>query len=115
MVSDFYPDHQIITNITNEQNATVTTLSNHGYIVGQIIRIVVPIDFGMTQINGLTGTIISIPALNQISVDINSSSFDQFSIPVVITNVPQTIPVGETARDPWSNSLGDATRDLSVN
>ena len=113
MAIDFYPDYQEISAITNSKNAVITTISNHGYIVGQCFRVSVPTIFGMTQINGSIATVLGVPALNQIITNINSTNFDPFVIPVTVTTPALTIPVGETARDPWANSLDDATKNIT--
>jgi hypothetical protein len=84
----FYPPRRFITKIEsvflNGNEATEITLSvTHSFKVGQSIRINVPdIRFGMTQINGLTGTILSVDTTvttgNNIVVNIDSSSFTPF-------------------------------------
>lgn len=115
----FYPRHRYITKITAAQQAVVTMSVTHGYKVGQVVRFVVPPAFGMSQINGLQGTITAINTTtttgNSITVDIDSSAFTAFAFPVT-ADVPFTpalvIPVGEDTAEAVSagqNILSDAT------
>lgn len=107
-----------ITAITNGFPALVTTDLNHQYVTGQIVRIVIPLDFGgvnnattqmnqysfgMVQINGKLGTI-TVTSLTQFTIDIDTTNFDPFVIPpdrVYPVGPPaqvqfaQVIPVGE--------------------
>ena len=53
----FQPAMRIIVAITNGFPAQVTTSFAHGYITGEIVRIVVPSADGMQQINNMVGTL----------------------------------------------------------
>ncbi len=55
--------------------------ASNTYIVGQLVKLVVPRLYGMYQANGLVGQINLINGSN-ISVDIDSTYFDPFVIPV---------------------------------
>lgn len=98
----FYPRRRYITKVTKAASAVITMSVTHGYKVGQQVRFVVPAAFGMTELNGLTGSITAIDTTtttgNSITVDIDSSSFTTFAFPAT-TAVPITfaevIPVGE--------------------
>lgn len=73
----FYPRRRYITAITKAAQAVVTMSVVHGYKVGQVVRLVVPAAFGMSQINGLTGTVLAVvntAADNTITLDIDSTS-----------------------------------------
>ena len=50
------------------------------YIAGQLVRFFIPYTFGMWQLNGLTGEILSVNNL-VFTIDIDSRLFDAFSIP----------------------------------
>jgi hypothetical protein len=116
----FYPRRRTITAITQATNAVITLSVTHGYIVGQEVRIHVPAQFGMTQIDGLQGAIIAIDTAtgnghNTITVNINSTGFSPFVFPLTAA-VPFTpaeiVPIGEdtaTALNLNQNILSDAT------
>jgi hypothetical protein len=88
----------------------------HGFTVGQEVRIIVPDAFGMTEIDGLQGTITAIDTTtttgNSITVDIDSTAFTTFAFPLAAA-VPfspaMVVPLGEAATSPYENLLDDAT------
>jgi hypothetical protein len=74
---------------------TVTTSANHNYVIGQNIRLIIPSAYGSFQLNEQEGFVISIPAVNQIELSINSQGFDSFiASPYIatITGATQTTP-----------------------
>lgn len=98
----FYPRRRFITKITKASQAVVTMSVTHGYKVGQLVRMVVPAAFGMTQMDGLQATIVAVNTTttsgNSITLNIDSSSFTTFAFPVTAA-VPFTyaevVPMGE--------------------
>jgi len=73
------------------------------YIVGMAIRLTVPVTYGMIQANNLVGTIIAISGSN-FSLNIDSSLFDAFIVPITIqpgyTTTPASIaPYGSKNLD----------------
>lgn len=54
------------------------------YIVGQNVRMTVPVTYGMFQANGLVGTITAISGSN-FTLNIDSSGFDAFVAPSGVT------------------------------
>lgn len=121
--SRYYPRNRYITAITAASSAVVTLSVTHGFTVGQVVRFIVPSAFGMTEINGLTGTVTAIStANNTITVNIDSSSFTAFAFPTSATagagvTFAQVVPVGEAAvnspSQPFGNLLDDATDNVS--
>ena len=119
----YYPRRRFITAITQAASAVITLSVTHGYTVGQLVRIIVPSAFGMTQIDGLLGTITAIStANNTITVNIDSSGFTAFAFPTSATaatgvTFAQVVPVGEAAvnssSQPYGNLLDDATDNQS--
>ncbi len=111
----FYPRNRRITAISAATSAVVTLSVTHGFTAGQAVRIKVPSDFGMIEIDELIGNITAVStANNTITVDIDSSAFTAFAFPSSATaaagvEAPQVIPVGETADGTFANSLGGAT------
>lgn len=68
-------------NITNAANAVVTTGEAHSFTASDIGVTVVTFHGvpGMTQINGVSGTILSVPTTTTFSVSINTSNFSAYS------------------------------------
>lgn len=78
------PEFLFVTKITKETSAVVTLSVDPTpfYVVGNKVRFSVPSSFGMTEINGLTGTITAVSsAAYTITVDIDSSLFTTFAFP----------------------------------
>lgn len=110
----FYPPFRYVVNISQAANAQVTTSVAHNYVVGQQIRFETSAPFGMVEINGIAGNILSIVDAYNFTVDVNTSGFTAFKFPLV-ASVPFTPaivnPVGEAANANISNPnlLDDAT------
>lgn len=108
----YYPTKRFVVNITQAANAVVTTSVNHGYVVGQSVRLYVPSVFGMTQANGLLVNITAVTA-GTFTTDLNTTTFTAFVFPGA-ASVPFTpaivVPVGEeTDANSNPNLLDDAT------
>lgn len=112
----FYPARRYIANISQAANAQVSVTVPHNLTVGQTVRFTVdPLNL-MTQINGLSGIIMSIVDAFNFTVNINTTAFTAFTFPVG-PNTPaytpaQVVPFGEDTATAESNSLsilGDAT------
>lgn len=69
----------------NAPNPRVNT-----YRVGMNVRLYVPRTYGMYQANGLVGTIIGING-NVLALNLDSSLFDTFSIPVTPVESPASL------------------------
>ncbi len=91
--NSFIPSANIIITISNTNPAIVTTLSSHGYDDGLYVRLIVPKNCGMQQINDLTRQI-SILTPNTFSFPVNALNFDSFAY-TSIDQIAQVIPVGE--------------------
>lgn len=50
------------------------------YQAGQLVRLMVPVTYGMFQANNLIASILSV-SVNDITLDIDSRKFDAFSVP----------------------------------
>lgn len=117
----FYPRRRYITKITKATSAVVTLSVTHGYKVGQKVRFAVPSDYGMTEMDGLLGTITAINTTvttgNTITVDIDSSAFTTFAFPAtagVPFSAAEVIPVGEDTAQAIS-SVVDPYTDATLN
>jgi hypothetical protein len=88
----YYPRTRYITNITQAAQAVITMSVSNNYYVGQKVRLSVPSDFGMVEMNGLSGTILATSltnTVNSITVDIDSTAFTAFAFPLT-TGTPFT-------------------------
>lgn len=95
-INNFYvPNRQTIAAITRANPGVVTTTQNHGYLTGIFVRLVLPANFGMQQVNE---QIYKITVLSPMTFAINqdTSNFDAFVVSTTI-QVPQVIPVGSDA------------------
>jgi len=112
--SPFYPRNRFIVNITQANPMVVSLSVTADFTVGQAVRFNIPAAFGMVELDGLVGNIIAVGA-NQISVDIDSSTFSAFVFPGVALypfTFAQVVPVGEDtslALALGADILGDAT------
>ena len=98
----FYPRRRAITKVTQASSAVVTLSVTHGFKVGQEVRFKVPAAYGMTELDGLKGTITAIDTTvtsgNTVTVDIDSSAFTAFAFPATAAvpfDAAELIPVGQ--------------------
>jgi hypothetical protein len=81
--------------ITQADPGVVTTTTNHNYLSGLIVRLLVPLPAGMTQLNGIEFPIMVLSA-NTFSIPIDTSFFDPFVVPPDPQPIsPQVVPTGE--------------------
>jgi len=112
----FYPDHRHITAISKAASAVVVTSVTNDYEVGQMLRFIVPAAFGMTEMNGLVGTITAVvktgaTGANTITVDIDSTGFTTFAFPATAASPfspAMCMPVGMSATQAYANNLDGA-------
>ena len=91
----YQPSRFAISNITLGRTTTVTTDVPNNYVIGQLVRLIIPYSYGCTQLNESKGYVISIPANNQVVIDIDSSrNIDQF-IASTAPNQAQILAIGE--------------------
>lgn len=99
----FYEPSQFeISAITLGTTTTVTTLQSpfgvdNNYVVGQLVRFLIPSTFGTRQLNGQEGYVIAIPGVNQVTVAIDTSrNYDLFiASPAYAPTAAQIIAVGD--------------------
>jgi hypothetical protein len=95
----YLPSVFTISAITLGQTTTVTTAVNHNYVIGQAVRLLIPESYGSFQLNGMTGNVISIPVANQVSVTINSTQSNAFTIGSTTTPA-QIVAIGDVNTGP---------------
>src|SRR5271157_5931127 len=88
----FYPPMQLIFVIARGNPTIITTFSDHGYLSGLVVRIVIPsasratpgfmspASLGMPQINGQIGEI-TVLGPNVFSFPIDSTGFTPYGLP----------------------------------
>lgn len=109
----YQPQTRYISKITKASSAVVTMTVAHEYQTGQQVRLVVPSDYGMTQMNGLTGTITA-TTTSTITLDIDSSGFSTFSFPTTGAGAftpAHVVPFGREADITYNNSTNGAVDD----
>ena len=80
----------------------ITVASPNNYIVGQLVALTVPFDYGMYQANDLTTQIIAIdPTGLNFSVAVDATQFDPFVIPAMYQPMPAQL-TSAGARNTWN-------------
>jgi len=76
----FAPVSTVISNISNDTHAIVTTTTDHGYQSGMVVTIFLPKtgNFGMTQFPNDYSSLIIVGAPNQFAIELDTTSFDPF-------------------------------------
>ena len=90
----YQPAMRIVSAITKGYPAQVTTTFAHDYVDGAIVRLNIPPNYGMQQVNQLQGAIL-VTGTTTFTIDINTTTFDAFSQPIGAKQCAQVTPVGE--------------------
>lgn len=101
---DYQPSQFNITAISYGLTTTVTTaVSPYGvknnYVIGQLVRILIPAQCGAFELNNQEGYVIAIPGTNQVTINLNSSKASPFNASGSKTP-PQIVAVGDTNSGP---------------
>ncbi len=97
----FFPENLYITKITQASQAVVTLSVTHGQAIGGKVRFIVTDANGMSEMNGLIGTIVAVSTVNNtVTVDIDSTAFTAWTFPTSAVAAlgytqAQMVPVGE--------------------
>jgi|SRR6188508_892265 len=92
----YQPRRFVIEDIDLGLTTLVTTTEDHDYVIGQLIRLIIPAQFGSYQLNEVEGYVISIPNLDEVEVDIDSlRNVDPFISATVTTAAPQILAIGD--------------------
>jgi len=86
--------------ITQSNPALVTTIDNHNYVIGQEVQFFIPPQWGIRQLDQLTGYVLSIPALDEFTVSIDTTLFDAFVTPTpsafIVIDPAQVMGIGDS-------------------
>lgn len=83
-----------ILSITQAYPAVITTDVDHGYKAGMLVTFLVPVAFGMQQLNGLHVQVISLTS-DTLTVDLDTRTFTPFAYPSPLPSAytkPSVIP-----------------------
>lgn len=92
---NYQPRFFFISAITLGQSTTVTTTVNHNYVVGNQCRLIIPQVNGSSQLNEQTGYVTSVPAANQVVLNINSSMNVNAFVTSTTKTQPQIVAIGD--------------------
>lgn len=101
---NYQPSRFVISTITRGLNTTVTTTTDLNYVIGQLVRFIIPPSFGITQLNEQQGYVISVPSSTQVIVDIDSRFMNGY-ISSSATTKAQILAIG-SINDGRVNSSG---------
>lgn len=90
----YQPSRFVISAITLGATTTVTTTVDHNYVIGQLVRLLIPPSFGCRQLNERSGILLSIPSSTQMVLDIYSAGGDAYIASSAPTQA-QTVSVGD--------------------
>ena len=106
----YQPRRFQISDITTGSTTIITTSVNHDYVVGQLVKILIQEYYGSWQLNEQQGNVISIPAADQLEIDINSSQVSSFiSNPSYGPTPPQIIAIGDVSTGPTNTGRSKNT------
>lgn len=92
---NYKPRRFVISDVTLGQMTLVTTTLPMNYVIGQLVRLLIPKGYGCVQLNQVSGVVLSIPAPNQVLISVDSSTNVNEFLNISGTQVPQIIPVGD--------------------
>jgi len=85
---------QTIESITNSFPMVVTTVDDHGYVAGMMVAFLIPIQFGMVELNNLNAQVLAITD-DTLTINLDSTNFSVFSYPSPLPSAytpPSVIP-----------------------
>jgi len=96
MPQDYSPRTAFIEDITLGQTTNVEATTDLEFVVGQLVRLLIPPGFGCRQLNEVTGYVIDLVSSTTVTVAIDSSvGVDPFVSNPTARNQPQIVPVGD--------------------
>jgi hypothetical protein len=111
--SQFYqPRRYQISDVTKGFTTIVTITEDHDFVIGQQVRTLIPAEYGIFQMNGLQSLVISIPASDEVEIQLNSKAFDLY-ISATSNQVPQIIPIGEF-NSGYISSTGRVVSEINI-
>lgn len=90
----FEPVKVGIKDVTRAIRALVTTVIPHTFVIGLLVRFVVPTPYGINQMNGEKGYVISVPTNNTFLVSLDTRLYDPFNPVGISAQNPIILPIG---------------------
>ncbi len=92
---DYQPSQFYISTISLGFPTVVTATANMNYVIGQLVRLLIPPTFGCRQLNQQEGYVLTLPSATQVGISINSTvNVDAFTSSSALTQ-PQIVAVGD--------------------
>jgi len=86
----------------------IQTSVTNNYFVGEIVRLTIPKEYGIQQLNNYVGRIKTLAAVDTFGIDLDIRvGFDAFVLPIAPLEVAQVIPIGES-----NSQLDCATKNI---
>ena len=92
---NYQPSQFFIYGINLGPLTTVTTTVNNNYVIGQLVRLLIPNGYGCTQLDEQTAYVVSVPTLNSVVLDLDSSQNVNQFISASLSQQPQIVAVGD--------------------
>lgn len=96
--SVYLPRIRFLSGITQAVNPTLTFSVNHGYVVGEQLRVHCSSQFGADEVDGLDATVLTVPSASTVTVDIDASqttfAFPTSAVASAGVSFPHTCPIG---------------------
>lgn len=102
---NYNPSQFVITAIALGQTTTITMANGTNdappnYVIGQLVRLLIPSKYGSRALNEQTGIVISIPSDSQVELNIDSTQVDPFIasptfLPYQQQTPPQIVAIGD--------------------
>jgi hypothetical protein len=93
--ANFYnPSRFLISNIILGQTTIITATEDMNYVIGQLVRLIIPAPYGTYQLDNRQAYVISIPSDDQVEIDIDSNQMNAFIL-ASISQQPQILPIGD--------------------
>ena len=69
----YQPSRFVISDVDLGQTTIVTTTEDVNYVVGQLVRLIIPPSFGCRQLNEKQGYVLALPSSDEVEISIDSS------------------------------------------
>lgn len=92
---NFQPSRFVISQVVLGIDTTVTTTKNMNYVIGQLVRLLIPIGYGCTQLDESQGYVIQIISPTQVVVNIDSSQNVDPFVSFPGRTVPEILAIGD--------------------
>lgn len=110
---NFQPRRFQISAITRGLTTVVTTTADMDYVIGQLVRLIIPPTFGIRQLNEQQGYVIELVSATQVRLDIDSRGMDALTSSPATTK-PQILAIGDVNTG-YISSTGRSIRTIDGN